>query len=624
ISHFSCEAIPTFSQSAGVTMLEGETQSLLLTEPSDYGGTCSLNESILESVEPITLAWKNLRVTVTKTNRQLLNDVSGIARPGELMALMGASGAGKTTLLNTLVQRNLNGLSVDGEVLVNGNAIGRGITAVSGYSQQEELFVGTLTVREYLSIQARLRVHGSHERRERRVSIVLRQLGLWKCQHTRIGVMGVKKGISGGEARRLTFACELLSNPPVLFCDEPTTGLDSYMAESVVNVLSRIAHSGRTVLCTIHQPASQLYALFDSVVFLAGGRTAFLGSPQESIRFFESAGHPCPHDYNPADMIIHTLAVVPNEEAACRERIDAICAHFITGEAGKSLERELKKIEMSEVPSGREPVSIASQMAALFHRAALDNWRNPSLCKAKLIQKVIMGIFIGLLYLNTPLSSIGISNINGALFYIVAELTYSTLFGIITFLPQDYPLVVREYHDGLYSVFSYFVAKSLSYVPLFTLDGLVMVLICYWMVGFSSSISQVMAAMLICLLIEQSSSAFGVMLSTISPSYAVAVSLGGPLLTLLSLTGGLYANVGALPAYISWIQYLSWFRYGFEALAINQWSAVNGLNSTAWGEEARDEVLASYSFSAANLWIDQILMFSFIILFYLIGFVGLL
>ncbi|KAF8374577.1 wht-2 [Pristionchus pacificus] len=604
-------------------MLEGETQSLLLTEPSDYGGTCSLNESILESVDPITLSWKNLQVNVTKSNRQLLNNVSGIARPGELMALMGASGAGKTTLLNTLVQRNLNGLSVEGEVLVNGNEMGRRITAVSGYAQQEELFVGTLTVREYLSIQARLRVCGSEERRERRVSIVLRQLGLLKCQHTRIGVMGIKKGISGGEARRLTFACELLSNPPVLFCDEPTTGLDSYMAESVVNVLSRIAHSGRTVLCTIHQPASQLYALFDSVVFLAGGRTAFLGSPQQSIRFFESAGHPCPHDYNPADMIIHTLAVIPNEEVVCRERIDAICAHFTAGEAGKILETELKSIEVGEVPTGREAVPIITQMGALFHRAALDNWRNPSLYKAKLIQKIIMGLFIGLLYLNTPLSSIGISNINGALFYIVAELTYSTLFGIITFLPQDYPLVVREYHDGLYSVFSYFVSKSLSYVPLFTLDGLVMVLICYWMVGFSSSISQVLAAILICLLIEQSSSAFGVMLSTISPSYAVAVSLGGPLLTLLSLTGGLYANVGALPAYISWIQYLSWFRYGFEALAINQWSAVNGLNSTQWGDQARDEVLSSYSFSASNLWIDQILMFSFILLFYLIGFLGL-
>ena len=112
------------------------------------------------------------------------------------------------------------------------------------------------------------------------MDIVLTQLGLLKCQNTRIGVVGVKKGISGklpkllllrtlgGEGRRLTFACELLSNPAILFCDEPTTGLDSFMAENVVQVLSKLAKNGRTIICTIHQPASQLFMMFDSVMFL--------------------------------------------------------------------------------------------------------------------------------------------------------------------------------------------------------------------------------------------------------------------------------------------------------------------------------------------------------------------
>lgn len=84
--------------------------------------------------------------------------------------------------------------------------------------------------------------------------------------------------------RRLTFACELLSNPSILFCDEPTTGLDSFMAESVVQVLSNLAKSGRTVICTIHQPSSQLYLMFDRVMFMAGGKTAFLGSPRDAIQ----------------------------------------------------------------------------------------------------------------------------------------------------------------------------------------------------------------------------------------------------------------------------------------------------------------------------------------------------
>ncbi|EPB68594.1 ABC transporter, ATP-binding protein [Ancylostoma ceylanicum] len=344
-------------------------------------------------------------------------------------------GAGKTTLLNTLLSRNLKGLTVEGTVAVNGNVIGRGITAISGYAQQEEMFVGTLTVREYLSIQARLRTNLPPERREKRVNVVLSQLGLTKCQNTRIGVAGVLKGISGGEARRLTFACEMLSNPALLFCDEPTTGLDSFMAENVVQVLSKLAKSGRTVVCTIHQPASQLYLMFDRVMFL-------------------DSSYPC-------------------------------------------WDRQ-------------------SQWRSLLYRL-----------RAHILDLVW----------NSHMSA------------------------------------------------SYYLARILSYIPLFSVDGLLMLYVCYWMVGFSSSVSQVLFATLIAFLIEQSSSAFGVMLSCISPTYPVAASLAGPLLTLLSLTGGLYANVGSLPSYVSWIQYLSWFRYGFEALAINQWEEVNGANSTFWNDQ---------------------------------------
>ncbi|EYC44128.1 hypothetical protein Y032_0471g2046 [Ancylostoma ceylanicum] len=601
-----------------------ETTSLLSAAQSTvYGSAATAANSVLDAVEPITLSWNKLRVSVTKGGRQLLHGVTGLARPGELLALMGASGAGKTTLLNTLLSRNLKGLTVEGTVAVNGNVIGRGITAISGYAQQEEMFVGTLTVREYLSIQARLRTNLPPERREKRVNVVLSQLGLTKCQNTRIGVAGVLKGISGGEARRLTFACEMLSNPALLFCDEPTTGLDSFMAENVVQVLSKLAKSGRTVVCTIHQPASQLYLMFDRVMFLAGGRTAFLGSPRECIQFFEDCDAPCPHNYNPADLIIHTLAVVPHEEDVCRQRIAQICDAYENGHYGRAVAQDVEKIPVTEVPRGRRRLDFFTQVAALLHRYCLDNLRNPSLARAKLLQKFVMGIFVGLLYLRTPLTRVGIGNLNGALFYIVCELTYSTLFGILTCLPGDYPLVVREYHDGIYYIFSYYLARILSYIPLFSVDGLLMLYVCYWMVGFSSSVSQVLFATLIAFLIEQSSSAFGVMLSCISPTYPVAASLAGPLLTLLSLTGGLYANVGSLPSYVSWIQYLSWFRYGFEALAINQWEEVNGANSTFWNDQRRDEVLAQFSFKADRFMLDQLLMVAFIIAFYTIGYVGL-
>lgn len=599
-----------------------ETCSLLSGGQSEYGAALSIPQSTLETVEPICLSWKNINIR-SKAGKEILRNVSGQARPGQLVALMGASGAGKTTLLNMLLARNLRGLETDGSVLVNGLEIGRKITALSGYAQQEELFVGTLTVKEYLNIQAKLRVNGDEAKKARRVAGVIGQLGLYKCQNTRIGTMGIKKGISGGEARRLTFACELLSNPALLFCDEPTTGLDSFMAESVVQVLSTIAKSGRTVICTIHQPASQLYLMFDRVMFMAGGRTAFLGSPRDSIQFFEECGFACPQNYNPADMIIHTLAVIPNEEEECRNRIKLICEKFQRSAYGRELENRLANIQPSEIPESRRQMGVLTQISALFERAVTDTWRNPSLTRAKMIQKVVMGLFIGLLYLQSPLTTVGISNLNGALFYLVCELTYSTIFGILNFLPTDFPLLSREYHDGLYSVFSYYIARCASYMPLFTIDGLLMLLVCYWMVGFSSSIQQVLWACLIAFLIEQSSSACGIMLSCVSPSLPIAMSSAGPMLTLLSLTGGLYANVGALPSYISWIQYLSWFRYGFEAFAINQWTTVNSPNSTTWTNQERDAILKEYSFNNDMFYPDLIIMAVFILFFYVVGYAGL-
>ncbi|CAJ0580350.1 unnamed protein product, partial [Mesorhabditis spiculigera] len=604
-------------------MSNEESQSLL-SERSEYGGLNSVGESALESVDPSVLSWENLNVSVGKSGRQLLKGVSGVTKPGQLMALMGASGAGKTTLLNTLLGRNLKGLDVKGRVLVNGHEIGAGITAVSGYAQQEELFVGTLTVREYLNVQARLRVDGSREKRIKRVNVVLRQLGLFKCQHTPIGVIGFKKGISGGEARRLTFACELLSNPPIMFCDEPTTGLDSFMAESVVSVLSNLAHSGRTIICTIHQPASQLYAMFDTVMFLACGKAAYFGNPTESMRFFEEAGYPCPNNYNPADMIIHTLAMVPGDEVECQKRIDRIIDTFEKNEHGQTLRQEVVSVDMKDVPPGRHQVSHWAQFSALSTRAFIDNWRNPSLAKAKIVQKTIMGLFVGLLYLQTEVKKpFGVDNINGALFYLVCELTYSTLFGILTFLPNDYPLVVREYHDGLYSVGAYYFSRSISYVPLFTLDGVLMMTIAYWMIGLNATVAQFLRCIGLSILIEQSASAFGVMLSTVSPSYPVAVSLAGPLLTLLSLTGGLYANVGQMPIYISWIQYVSWFRYGFESLTINQWDRVDE-SGVHWNATKQADTLDKLSFNSYMMGWDALAMIGFIVVFYLIGYMGLL
>ncbi|KAE8736535.1 ABC-transporter, subfamily G member 22, partial [Frankliniella occidentalis] len=141
--------------------------------------------------------------------KHILKSVFGVAYPGELLAIMGASGAGKTTLLNTLTFRSGNGVSVTGRRCVNGVRVGRNaLAALSAYVQQDDLFIGTLTVREHLVFQALVRMdrHIPYARRMRRVDEVISELALSKCENTMIGIPGRVKGISGGEMKRLSFA----------------------------------------------------------------------------------------------------------------------------------------------------------------------------------------------------------------------------------------------------------------------------------------------------------------------------------------------------------------------------------------------------------------------------------
>ncbi|CAI2349121.1 unnamed protein product [Caenorhabditis sp. 36 PRJEB53466] len=588
----------------------------------------------------VTLQWKNLKVT-TKAGRVLLNGVSGCAVPGEVIALMGASGAGKTTLLNTLLQRNLRGLDVEGEILVNGQNIGKGVTSVSAYVQQEDLFLGTLTVKEHLNIQAKLRLPPgtSSAERARRVDEVMKEMLLEKPQNSRIGVPGIKKGISGGEMKRLAFATEMINNPPIIFCDEPTTGLDSHMSLQVVKTLEEMAvEQGKTIICTIHQPSSEVFEIFDKVVFLAQGRIAFHGAIDEAIHHFSACGYQVPDHTNPADYFIDTLAIKPSEADACKIRCTELCDKF---EKSVYHERLLKLMDQTKGVRAMTPHHSAAYcvlLFALFHRYMLDNIRNPAIMKAKLFQKLFMGLFIGFLFYSLDVDQDGLVGFKGALFYYISELTYSTIFGIQAFMPADYPPLVREYDDRIYPISAYYIAKILSFLPIFTVDGVVLVVASYFFVGFPVSVHRFFRQIFTCMVIEWNVAALGIAVCATAPSYAIAVTVTGPLLTIFSLTGGLFTNVSEMHGWISWVQYLSWFRYGYESLVVNQFEDAKFDNITCKAidphghkrtvpdslcEKSGRTVVENFSFSQANFYTNWMAMIYLTLVIYVIGYMGL-
>ena len=256
--------------------------------------------------KPASLQFES--VSYQLNGKQILFDIQGIALPGQIMAIMGASGAGKTTFLDILARKNKRG-SVDGNFYVNGEKIPDDeYRSVVGFVDQEDTLLPTLTVHETIMTSALLRLPRDMNIsfKEQRVYEVEKQLGILHIKDQLIGSEeGKGRGVSGGEKRRVGIACELVTSPSILFLDEPTSGLDAFNAYNVVECLVTLAKTyNRTVIFTIHQPRSNIVALFDHLVLLAKGRTVYSGPYSSCQSYFDRIGYSCPPGFNIADYLV--------------------------------------------------------------------------------------------------------------------------------------------------------------------------------------------------------------------------------------------------------------------------------------------------------------------------------
>lgn len=255
--------------------------------------------------EPTTLSFEDIKYEVTG-GRQILNGVFGFVKPRECLAIMGGSGAGKTTLLDILAGKNKDG-KIDGSIYVNGNPIDpKHYKSIIGFVDQEDHLIPTLTVYETVLNSALLRLPRdmSFGQKQARVIEVLNELRILGIKDRVIG-SDFKRGISGGEKRRVSIACELVTSPSILFLDEPTSGLDSYNARNVIESLVKLSRDyERTVVFTIHQPRSNIVSLFDKLLLLSEGDLIYSGEMIKCNDFFTKNGYKCPPGYNIADYLI--------------------------------------------------------------------------------------------------------------------------------------------------------------------------------------------------------------------------------------------------------------------------------------------------------------------------------
>ncbi|XP_031621744.1 protein white [Contarinia nasturtii] len=540
---------------------------------------------------------------IPRPRKHLLKNVSGVAFAGEILAVMGSSGAGKTTLLNSLAFRSPAGVSVSHSAVraLNGIPVNaKQLRSRCAYIQQDDLFIGSLTAREHLIFQALLRLDRRMPYKEKmqKVDQVIADLSLTKCQNTIIGVTGRIKGLSGGERKRLSFASEALTDPNLLLCDEPTSGLDSFMAHNVLQVLKNLAEKDKTIILTIHQPSSEIFGMFDKLLLMANGRVAFLGTPNESNDFFASLQAPCPTNYNPADFFVERLAVVPGKEDESHDTIRKICDAFAVSEYQTKINDEINKLQSNSNAlkwtngsngNGVEGYRVSwwAQFRAILWRSWLTVLKEPLLVRVRLLQTVLVALVVGVIFYGQELTQDGVMNINGAIFLFLTNMTFQNVFSVANVFCAELPVFLREHRSRLYRTDAYFLGKSLSEFPLFMLVPVIFTSIAYPMIGLRPTYTNFAIALAIVVLVANVSTSFGYLISCCSSSISMALSIGPPLIIPFLLFGGFFLNSGSVPVYFKWLSYLSWFRYGNEALLINQWGDVgpgeikcNRLNAT--------------------------------------------
>ncbi|CAL9735545.1 hypothetical protein MOSE0_H08548 [Monosporozyma servazzii] len=268
-------------------------------------------DNFLKNDKPTTLTFENINYKVEslgqkKREETILTGISGMVKPGELLAIMGGSGAGKTTLLDILAMKTKVG-KLTGNIKLNGQLVNKkNYKELIGFVDQDDFLLPTLTVYETVLNSALLRLprNMTFSQKKQRVLKVLEELRIMDIRDRLIG-SDFTRGISGGEKRRVSIACELVTSPIILFLDEPTSGLDANNANNVIDCLVRLTRMyNRTIVLTIHQPRSNIFNKFSKLVLLSQGEMVYSGDVIRINEFLLNCGYKIPSNYNIADYLI--------------------------------------------------------------------------------------------------------------------------------------------------------------------------------------------------------------------------------------------------------------------------------------------------------------------------------
>ncbi|KAF8404227.1 hypothetical protein HHK36_009109 [Tetracentron sinense] len=576
---------------------------------------CQDLESVISSCYPITIKFVDIcyRVKVQTKNsggirrilggptatdqrmmmmssteeRTILNGVTGMVSPGEILAILGPSGSGKSTLLNALAGR-FQGNSFTGSVLANGRKLSKTVLKRTGFVTQDDVLYPHLTVRETLIFCSLLRLPNTLSKKEKIqvAESVISELGLGKCENTIIGNSFIR-GVSGGERKRVSIGHEMLVNPSLLLLDEPTSGLDSTAAHRLVSTLGSLAQKGKTIVTSMHQPSSQVYQMFDSVLLLSEGRCLYFGKGSQAMNYFATVGFSPAFPMNPADFLLdlangvcqreghsegdnpnikeslvssYNNLLAPKVKAACMDATAAATRgakpRGLLGSHGSNEERK-----RSICNKNYSINSWFNQFSILLQRS-LKERRHESFNSLRVFQVIAAAILAGSMWWHSDVQDV--QDRLGLLFFISIFWGVFPAFNSVFAFPQERAIFMKERSSGMYTLSSYFMARIVGDLPMELILPTVFTTIVYWMAGLKPEPGAFLLTLVVLLGYVMVAQGLGLALGAAIMDAKQASTIVTVTMLAFVLTGGFYVH--KMPACMSWIKYTSVTFYCYRLL----------------------------------------------------------
>ncbi|XP_028082709.1 pleiotropic drug resistance protein 2-like [Camellia sinensis] len=545
-------------------------------------------KGMLFPFQPLSLAFNHINYYVDMPTEmksqgigedrlQLLRDVSGAFRPGILTALVGVSGAGKTTLMDVLAGRKTSGY-IEGSISISGYPKNQATFArVSGYCEQNDIHSPHVTVYESLLYSAWLRLSSDVNIKARKMFVreVMELVELNPIRNSLVGLPGVN-GLSTEQRKRLTIAVELVANPSIIFMDEPTSGLDARAAAIVMRTVRNTVETGRTVVCTIHQPSIDIFEAFDELLLMKrGGQVIYAGplgrQSDKLVEYFKSIpGVPNIRDgYNPATWMLEISA------SSVETELNMNFAEIYANSSLYQRNQELIK-ELSTPPPRSKDIyfpakysqPFITQCKACFWKQHWSYWRNPQYNGIRFFMTIVIGALFGSVFWNKGQQTTkqqDLENLVGAMYAAVLFLAGSNANSVLPIVAIERTVFYREKAAGMYSALPYAFAQVSIEMVYVTIQTLVYSLLLFSMIGFEWKVGKVLwfyYYMLMCFIYF---TIYGMMIVALTPGFQIAAVVMSFFLNFWNLFSGFLIPRPQIPVWWRWCYWaspVSWTIYG--------------------------------------------------------------